>query len=118
MAVTTIDKVEVGGINKISPAVTGAAASSATDGFKLQIEGKDNRTVFRVANSAASAGTLTIKAGTSQRAAQEDLVLTVPANKVCYFTLDSGYWEDVVTDKGYVKAIPSATTLTVEVVEI
>lgn len=117
MAITKIDLITTPDVNKISDVFT-TTAGTVADGFKIELGGKDYKTTILADNTAATAATLTIKAGDSKRAAAEDLVLTVPASGLSVFTLDSAYYGNYTGGlKGYVKAIPSATTVKVAVFE-
>lgn len=111
MAVTTINrqKVDLNGVKEI----TFTAPSSASDGFLLDMRGKDNKTAFVF----QGAGTVTLKKGNGLQGTGDDLVITVTAEAVV--AVDSGAFKIVNGDgKGYAKAIPSATTVKAAVVEL
>lgn len=102
---------------KLSPnegkEITFTAASSVSDGFKLDYTGKDNKTLFVFTGS----GTVTIKKGNGIQGTGEDVVVNVAAQAV--FAGDSGAFKNVSgEDKDYLVAIPSATGIKAAVVEL
>ena len=118
MAITKIELIETPDVNKPTPGFT-TTAGTVADGFLVKMGGKDFKTVFVATNLAAAEGTITVKVGDSKRAAAEDSVVTIPANSSVLFTLDSGYYERFTGDeKGYVKMMPSATTVKIAVAEL
>lgn len=120
MAVTEITAVKSPDVNALSGAVTLTAATSATDGFVCDFDGKDYKTAFIVENTNDSANkTITIKAGDSKRASANDLVFSITKSKKYFFTLDSALFKKVTgATAGKVVIIPESTDIKISVIEL
>lgn len=118
MAVTQISRIKTRDVNVASDGFTFTPATAAADGFEVDFQGKDNRTVIVATNTVATAGTLTVKGSATSTRGGQDIVLSVPASKSIAFTLDSAYFmETAGTKKGKVTIIPSATTISIAAIE-
>ena len=120
MAVTAITAVKSPDVNALSGAFALTAATSATDGFVCDFDGKDYKMAFIVQNTNDSANkTITIKAGDSKRASANDLVFTIPKSETRFFTLDSGLFKKVTgSNAGKVLIVPSSTDIKIAVIEL
>ena len=120
MAVTAITAVKSPDVNALSGAVTMTAATSATDGFVCDFDGKDYKTAFIVENTSDAADkTITIKAGDSKRASANDLTLSIVKSKKYFFTLDSALFKKVTgSTAGKVLIIPESTDIKIAVIEL
>lgn len=120
MAVTAITAVKSPDVNALSGAVTLTAATSATDGFVCDFDGKDYKTAFIVENTSDAADkTITIKAGDSKRASANDLTFSIVKSKKYFFTLDSALFKKVTgSTAGKVLIIPESTDIKIAVIEL
>lgn len=120
MAVTAITAVKSPDVNALSGAVTMTAATTATDGFVCDFDGKDYKTAFIVENTNNAADkTITIKAGDSKRASANDLVFSIVKSKTYFFTLDSALFKKVTgATAGKVLIVPESTDIKIAVIEL
>ena len=111
MATTTVTPKKID-LNGATGAVTFSTVSNSGDDFLLDFTGADNKTVILLKGS----GTLTLKAGNGIQGVT-DLALTSDST-LAAFRVDSGLFKIVSgTNKGYIHAVPSATTVTVALVQ-
>lgn len=111
MAVTNITPTKMGIPDNLTE-LEFVTATAAADGFLVDFTEQDEKTLLVFANGAASAATVTIKAGNGIQGVA-DLVLSVPANETHAVVINSGEHKFVSgVNKGNVLVIPSATTLT------
>ncbi len=117
MAVTNIERVKITDANELSSAITFTAASSAADGFKVNFEGKDYKTLI-IVEGGSTEGTITVKQGNGIQGVA-DITYAVGASATFALTLDSGVFKNVSGDnKGHVMIVPSTTAIKIAAVEL
>ena len=117
MAVTKIEK-QVLGINKFGK-VEFTALSSTADGFVLEWDVKDERSVLVVQNGGSAAATVVVKKGNGIQGVKDLASYSVGAGEIAAVVLDSGAFKNVSgADKGTVKVTGSATDLKAALVEL
>ena len=88
------------------------AATAQADGFMVDFTERDDKTVLVFQNTGASEATVTIKAGNGIQGVADLVSAEIPANAYHAVVINSGEHKIVKGEnKGYVHAIPSATTL-------
>ena len=107
MATTAVTPAKLSGHNVQSSDITFTAASTAADGFLVDMSNcKDYKTVFIFQNTNASttARTATIKAGEGIQSIADIAVGSIAAGKFSAIVVDSGIAKFVSgTDKGKIK---------------
>lgn len=86
--------------------------AGTTDGFLFDFTANDSDIVLVFQNTAASAGTVTVKAGNGIQGVADLDTYSIAANGFSVVTLDSGRFKNVSgTNNGKVLVVPSATTI-------
>ena len=115
MAVTKVTPVVLEGFNKFElDALTFIQATSASDGFTIDVSGyADHKILMLFQNIATtSARTVTIKAGNGLQGTTDLASGNIAAGKVGAVVVESGHFLNVSgDDKGLIKAIPSEVEL-------
>lgn len=116
MAATTITK-DVLGINAWKT-LTLTALTSTTDGFEVEWDAHDERTILLVQNTGSAAATVTIKAGNGIQGVKDLDAYSVAGGAVAAIAIDSGAYKNVTGEsKGKVLVTGSATGLKMGLVE-
>jgi len=101
----------------VGDVVAFTAATSATDGFKLDASGKDGATVYEFYNSGSASGTVNVQKGDGMQAVGDAVTLTLAAGEYGCFACDSGAFKNTSGDnKGSIVAIPSSTDIKARVI--
>lgn len=116
MAVTKITK-DTLGLNAWKT-ITLTTLTSTTDGFEVEWDVHDERTILLVQNTGSSAATVTIKAGNGIQGVKDLDAYSVAGGAVAAIAIDSGAYKNVTGDsKGKVLVTGSATGLKMGLVE-
>ena len=109
MAVTTVSIVDAP-LNELTE-YSMSTASAAADGFEIDCNGADNRLAFLI--NAGAAGTVTFKKPEGIQGVT-DFEFAVESGKNYVVWIDSGFIKNAYgADKGKIKIIPSAATITI-----
>lgn len=116
MAVTSVTPVVLEGFNIFNlDALTFTQATSASDGFTIDVSGYADHNIlmlFQNTNSGSTARTVTIKAGNGLQGTTDLASGNIAAGEVGAVVVESGHFLNVSGDnKGLIKAIPSNAEL-------
>ncbi len=90
-----------------------STATAAADGFEIDCKGADNRLAFLITNGTSTDGTITFKKPEGIQGVT-DLEFAVAGSKSFVVWIDSGFIKNAYgADKGKIKIVPSATTITI-----
>jgi len=121
MAVTAVTPIALGKFNAFTlNAVTFTAATTAADGFTVDLSGfADQKAVFLLQNTNAgsTSRTATIKAGNGLQGVSDLASGNVAAGNIAAISVESGAFMNVSgDDKGKIKVIPAHAELKLAVV--